>query len=485
MGDPNAQFMGHASNRCAAALAAVVCATLVIASPAPAASWSEESSHHWQTPRYLDPQDGDVAPTAWLEPDMTMDGKGRVLVVWKRNGRSLKQILASRYDPEQGWIGPSQVYFGEERASSPKVAASDSGQALVVWYQEKSGGGSELWAREYDPSNDWGKPYRIGNANPYASETADVVIDKTGNGLIVWLEKGGLRCRLIHLGSPIPTENDCQDRYADHPAAAVNNGHAVVVWRTAGDEDYVITAQRYVPGTGWMGQEPIAAGPLWEKGSGGEPIPVVDQHGNVTVLWVGGVHLYATRYDKASDSWSNVASINDPKLEDVSGVTAVVDDVGTVTAAWTQLVGPKGYGNSIWLSEYAPKGWTVPVSLPTEGGHSINPAITSARAGSGTVVWLESHKNRVSVWATHYDKLGAWAPPKRIGGTTIDFAKPKIVEDKEGRAVAIWPIRVKPENPENVRLCVNIKNRRRVDGALYKLELQEDSCQNSLQHGYR
>lgn len=476
-----------ASNQCPTMLAIILCAVFSVQLSVATASSNEYPPQSWQPPGYLDSQEGDVEPTAAIDPDIAIDGKGRVLVVWSRNGRSHRYILAKRYEPGRGWSEVVRVHSTKDRALSPKIAASDSGLALAVWYHSKSDGGSELWASEYRPDKGWGEPYNIKNAKPGEPRDIDVVIDKTGNGLIVWLKEGELQCRLFHLGGAISEKNDCHDRYAGHPAAAINNGHIVVAWRTAGDEDYVVTVQRYVSGVGWMEQEPIAAGPLGEKGSGGEPAPVVDQHGNVTVLWVGGAHLthlYTRRYDKTSGTWSKAASVNDPELGDVYGATAIVDEAGTVLAAWSQRASVKSNGSTIWLSQYALKGWSVPMGLPTDGGYRTNPAIASAKPGSGTIAWLEPYGNRASVWMTRYGKVGIGAEPKQIGGTTLNYARPKIVEDKKGGAVAIWETRLEPQYPENTRLCANVRNRR-IQEADSKLEKQDNFCQDSLQRGDR
>jgi len=477
------------SSQCPTALAIVLYAGfLVHLSVAAASSNSNEyPPQSWQTPSYLDSQEGDVEPTPALNPDIAIDGKGRVLVVWNRNGRSQKYVLAKRYEPGRGWSNIVRVHSTKVSALSPKLAVNDSGLALAVWYQSKSAGDSELWASEFLPDKGWGEPYNIKNADPYEPRGVDVVIDKMGNGLIVWLEKGEPHCRLFHFGSMIPEKSDCHDRYADHLTAAINNGHSVVSWRTAGDEDFVVTVQRYVSGIGWMKQEPLAAGPLGEKGSGGEPISVVDQDGNVTVLWVGGPylsHLYARRHTKTVGAWTKATIINNPELGGVSGATAIVDDDGTVLVAWSQSANVRSIGSTIWLRKYSQKEWSVPVGLPTNGGQRLFPALASARPGSGVITWVELSGNSASIWMTSYDKLGLSVAPKQIGGTTLNYTQPKIVEDKEGGAVAIWETRVEPQYHENIRLCVNVKSRhmQEVDS---KSKKQDIFCQDSLQRGER
>jgi hypothetical protein len=474
-------------SQCLTVLAIVLCSGISVQQAFAAASSIENSSQSWRTPEYLDTLEGDMEPTPALNPDIAIDGKGRVLVVWNRYGRFQKYILAKRYEPGRGWSEVIRVHSTKVSALSPKLAVSDSGLALAVWYQSKPAGGAELWANEFNLDKGWGESYNIKNANPYEPRDLGVVMDKTGNGLIVWLEKGEPRCRRFHFGSTMSEKNDCHDRYADHLTAAINNGHGVVAWRTAGDEDFVVTVQRYVSGEGWMEQEPLAAGPLGEKGSGGEPIPVIDQDGNVTLLWAGGPyqsHIYARRYTKTSGTWTKATTINNPELGGVSGVTAIVDGDGAVLVAWSQSANVKSIGSTIWLSKYSQKEWSAPAGLPTNGGQRLFPALASARPGSGIITWVELSGNNAGIWMTRYDKLGLSAAPKQIGGTTLHYTQPKIVEDKEGGAVAIWQTRVEPQYPENIRLCVNVKNRH-MQEADSKYKKQDTFCQDSLQHGDR
>src|SRR4030067_1062202 len=156
-----------ASSQCQTVLAIALCAVFSVQLSVAAASSNEYPPQSWRTPGYLDSQEGDVEPTPALDPDIAIDGKGRVLVVWNRNGRFHKYILAKRYEPSRGWSEIDRVHSTKVSALSPKLAVSDSGLALAVWYQSKSAGGTELWASEFRPDKGWGEPYNIKNANPY------------------------------------------------------------------------------------------------------------------------------------------------------------------------------------------------------------------------------------------------------------------------------------------------------------------------------
>lgn len=94
----------------------------------------------WSSPGRLQ---RDQAISAY-DADLAMNLRGSAITVWKEEGDDFDSFWANQFSAEHGWGGPKFVlkekegggYFGE-----PKVVVDVSGNALLVW-EEKGGGAS-------------------------------------------------------------------------------------------------------------------------------------------------------------------------------------------------------------------------------------------------------------------------------------------------------------------------------------------------------
>jgi len=173
--------------------------------------------------RYV-PGTGWETPTAiWTstwgggQSQISMDGAGNALVVWKCaypvGGGSYGSIMESRimtssYVPGTGWTEPAyldtRVSSWGHQGSEPKVAMDHKGNAIAVWHQSANGIGPwHVYASYYVSGTGWG------TANVVETSAEDalfprVVTDGDGNFIILWQQWDGTRYNVSAVRYQVP-----------------------------------------------------------------------------------------------------------------------------------------------------------------------------------------------------------------------------------------------------------------------------------------
>ena len=204
-------------------------------------------------------------------PALAMDKNGTATVVWKQRDGSYFNVWANSYDPETGWNDAVPIGDGTGSAYDPKVAMSQNGEVVAVWYQN-DGVTYSIYANNYSPGTGWDKA---------------TIIDNSPYGMAISPEVG-----------------------IDHA------GNAIVVWSQMDDSLFNAWAVRYDASFGW--EEPM----LLESDDRGDVDYVhvaFDGQGNAIVLWQQydgqNDHSYTVMYS-ALDGWSEASVLNDdPTME--------------------------------------------------------------------------------------------------------------------------------------------------------------------------
>ncbi|KPJ70916.1 hypothetical protein AMJ52_09300, partial [candidate division TA06 bacterium DG_78] len=187
-------------------------------------------------------------------PDIALDSSGNAIIVWEdlRSG-SHNDIYAQKLNPNgnaQWGSTDKKVNQNTDSAwqANPAVAVTSNGVAIIVWEDERNGLiNVDIYAQKLDPSGvaQWGSSDRKVNQNSDTEDqiVPDVVLDSSGNAIVVWYDyRSGSHCDIYaqkldssgvsQWGSTDKKVNQNSDS-ADqqNPAVTVDsNGNAIVVW---------------------------------------------------------------------------------------------------------------------------------------------------------------------------------------------------------------------------------------------------------------
>lgn len=164
-------------------------------------------------------------------PDVAAYGSGSALAAWVYKASffpRVDQIMASRFEPGQGWSAPEKLWQGVA-ATGPRLAANSRGEAVLLWTDDNF----SLWASRCAPGSGWTSP--------------DLIV----TGAV----------------DPVPAFDD--------------SGHALVLLTLIPVQSDV-RAIRFDPKTGWSTPEPLARPDSLFLGS---PSLAADARGNAIAAW--------------------------------------------------------------------------------------------------------------------------------------------------------------------------------------------------------
>lgn len=217
--------------------------------------------------------------------------------------------------------------------------------------------------------------------------------------------------------------------------AASRSGRAAVAWQeehTSGRD--LLRVSLFMPGSGWRTALDLsAATPETEEDNRANII--MDEQGNVTVVWVRVVSLMARRYSVAREAWEDELRV---WPDDVAGSPQLsVDPRGNVTACWytyswnlnsARLEADTGQWNSLlgFVNDAAsrPSGW---------------PTVSADVLGNVFAAWTSDTKR---IWTNRYAaSTGRWQTPTQVMFTNrpeISASAPVIAGGVDGGALVLW-----------------------------------------------
>jgi len=262
-------------------------------------------------------------------PDIALDNFGNSYAVWCDDRNIANNIFFSYCPPGEAWQPNVRVDDSSAAALGPGIAVDSSGNAYVVWCDNRNGN-YDIYS-SFCYAGIWDVNRRIDDApgNTLAQNPV-VAIDRAGNAYVVWEdERNGdfdiysSYCPYSGNWQPNVRVDDASGGvYVWGPSIAVDSsGNAYVVWSDMrnGDGDIYFS---YRPSGGiWQSNIRIddASGGTYA----GYPDITVDSYGNAYTAWVdernGNYDIYFS-YSPSNGAW-----LPNIKIDDAPGASGVWD----------------------------------------------------------------------------------------------------------------------------------------------------------------
>jgi hypothetical protein len=381
--------------------------------------------------------DTDLTDANWMDQaQIGYDAAGNALAVWRagRVGEAGNDIAFSRYTPGSGWSTPGILprlfpllfeFSGFDTRNNPRLAVAPNGDAVVI----------VSWS---------GAPMQNFSASFYNHVTN------------TWSD-----LEWIFLAHPdIPAGASALNVSMD---AA---GNVVVVFDVSGYIQY----SRYKPGDGWI--TPVQIGKLVSPlvaGVTSAPVLGMNAAGDTICVWrwrksIAGPpflepHLYSSRYDMDSDTWSEPLLVDaDDPFDGDDGVyfekDVMVDAAGNAVAVWTQYDGERLH---VMYNRLTGNTWGTPAIVETGNDGDLGNAYDTHAAmdGDGNVMamWVQNDVDEGHYVANRYVPGEGWGTQQVIGqyagvGFAAATTEMKLVSNAAGDVVALWTLYsdILPEN---------------------------------------
>jgi hypothetical protein len=289
-----------------------------------------------------------------------------------------------------------------------------------------------------------------------AANTPQVAVDGGGNVTATWVDYNGATSSIYAArraagtatwGAPVPLGIGTYE-----PMISVNGGgDAVVVWWhfDASNSRYVY-ASRYHAASGTWDPAPTLLATTASIGCQLDPTVAVDGSGSAMVVWCehDGVavkdRIYASKYTKATGSWSSPLSIEDGAAGTAEEPSVKMDGSGNAHAIWRQYDTSRLkyaiYGRRFDVAT-GTWGGAAPISI-NDTGHASLPRMHVNGAGDAVAAWSQidkvSNMDTYRVYASTYASASkTWATPVMMDGAT-SCTDARVVMDGSGNATVVW-----------------------------------------------
>ena len=383
--------------------------------------------------------------TVWdaSSPTLAMDDAGNAWVGWRQWDGSYNDGWMNRYDVDTGWgTEDMKVNSTGNTVGATYIRMNSDGHTVAIFTNNYP----RLYAGCYDPLSDtWDGFTDLGGT----FDGFDFAINDTGYVFIVKsvsdniyaerrvLPAGGWEGdTLLELGA-------MQDIY---PRVAIDeNDRALAVWwDTLGgsnhlnynrydggwDEDESVAYGASISGYSWYGlrMDAVGNGMLYSLGNIGE-----------------GTGLYEIRYDSGEGTWSAPRRIDSGTSTPLSAVVAM-DPSGCALATWLEN---DSTADSVFVSRYdaASDTWSEPLQIDGLDYTAKSPTAGVDQSGNGYVLWEQNNgADADDIYVARYDvSAGTWSLPKMLEQGAGNAQHAVLTVNDSGQAMAVWA----QEDPED------------------------------------
>jgi hypothetical protein len=363
----------------------VACSVTAVVAAAGAAPAAAPVLPKWLTPRDLSEAGADA-----VIPDVAVDPKGNVVVVWAQAKQSSWTVQAVDRPAGGSWSAPQALSVPANHVASPQVVISGS-NVLAVW-------------ERYDGRN---LIAQVADRNP-----------KTG----AW--------------NPA-TSLSLPGRDAQAPRIAVDErGDAMAVWASVSASGWTIQSAFRPAGGSW---QPTVAVESPELGTAA-PDVVLDRSGHAVVVWAstsGSGWTVNAAYRGSNGAWSKAFALSGL---DPSGSVAphlALEGTNDVIAVWSRSLGTSTVAE-LATRDAVTGAWSAAAQISPSGPDALTPEIAANKRGDVGIVWTSSDQSGLGVVALVRHAGKTWDPPAVLASAVSGPLAPQVALDPRGDFLVVW-----------------------------------------------
>ncbi len=329
-------------------------------------------------------------------PQVAITADGRAVVTWDRSDGTHRRIQAREISPS-GTVGPVRTLSsGTVDASTARIAMDPAGDAFVVW-SSSDGASARIQGRTITAGGVLGATRNL-SQGPGMSTSPQVAVSADGHALVAWQLDDGttnrVQARRLALdGTRGPLRNVSAAAVdASAPEVAVDpDGDAVLTWISPnGIHSSVMVRQMSADDV--LGSKIHAISGFGSVGPGSGRV-ALDADGNAVVLWHHAGNPGASEYVRirrlsASGVLSSIRGLGDADVVQSGGIAVSAD--GALVAVWEEW---ETHLNAtvLWVRHLNADGSLGRRrSLATTTGASpMSPAVSGAPGGATQVTWMQ------------------------------------------------------------------------------------------------
>lgn len=416
-----------------AALCALLCTVgLVAAAPAAAAGWSPV---HDLTSR---------EKTAY-EPQVAGDGAGDAIAIWDRYESPGQVIEVAERKAGGAWSSPEKLTQpADGEANHPQIAVNAAGDAVAAWQLGEVDFDRVVQVATRPAGGSWSAPQTLPTVLGIEPQ---VGIDAAGDAVVTWMENPGYEWVIDTATHPAggpwsaATALSTPGGSATEPQVAVNAaGDAVVTWQRLDSGNHPIAEAANRPAGGeWSG--PQAISPAAQQASA--PQVAIDAEGGAVAAWIqyDGMPVIDVATLSLAGSWSAPELVSAPTVA-AQSLDVSLDPAGDAIVAWDNAAGSQ----AIEVTERSAGGgpWSAPEAISASEGEGFLspqfPKLAQDENGDAVAVWPQyeiAASNYVTLTATR-PAGGAWSAPEPLSEPELESFGQQVTMSPRGDVTLVW-----------------------------------------------
>jgi len=382
-------------------------------------------------------------------PQIAMDSTGTAIAVWMQADFASQNIWANRFDGVS-W-GTAELIETNDAGDAmyPQISMDGTGAAMVVWRQNE-GIRDNIWANRFDGMS-WGTAKRIETDDTGDAALPQIAMDATGTAIAIWRQNDGFRDNIwanrfdgASWGTAELIETDDAGNAGNPQIAMDGNGIAIAVWRQNDGTRENIHANRF-DGMDWGTAELIETD---DAGDAEQPQIAMDATGTAIAVWTQyddssvnlRANIRANRFDGMNWGTAELVETHGTSLATLPQVA--MDGNGAAIAVWQQKDElPASIFSNIWANRFDGSSWNTPELIETDNaGDALLPQIATDGTGTAMAVWhqLDTVGGIRSIWANRFDD-SSWGTAELLENDFAnDAGNPQTAMDGTGAAITVW-----------------------------------------------
>jgi|GEM_PF-3478225 len=349
--------------------------------------YSSCENSKWSKPEVL------TSASSFFGYTVAINSSGKAIVVWNKMAESgpipsYCIVEAALFDG-RSWGKIQKLHnntFGGEFISIPKVALSESNEALVTWITTTDGENFQLLALTYKDQT-WSKPATL-TTDIAAPGDFDIALNNSGQGIVAWINSANaIDVKMYARSNWSPSSKTISlpnvINYAKIIASFADLSHPGVLWVSQNRDQQPTCEFSWLEDSGnWM--TPASLGFF-----GGQDIYyrfdlAVNTHGEGLAAWGGGDGLLNVNHFRSANQ-PVIATLSTNFNANSGNVKVSINEKGNGAAIWNE--GPDTLkGNICFGTEWLPE----PHAFSNTLEEATMGQITFDQTNKATALWINA-----------------------------------------------------------------------------------------------
>jgi hypothetical protein len=383
----------------------------------------------WSTPLNVSRNAGEST-----HPRMAVDTVGNAYLVWRDGSPGQMDVFYTARAPDGTWRPLQNVHSSDQMAGTPVIAVDSEHSLHLMWtekgvllYSHKARGG--IWSQPEE-----------GPATIRVAGALELAIQENVLHL-AWVDGTGAQTEIGYARKgpgrswSLPWNITQDPAYSQYGQMLIDDQDTVhVIWDDNQQGNFEIMYQ-YKPSEGvWSTPENISH----NSGNSTDPATLLDRTGTLHAVWeddTGGQTQINYAYKLSGGGWTAPVAISraDAPAEQPA---LTIDGSHTLHVVWKGLA--SGNYEILYACKWPGGGWSAPLNISTNAGHSAEPAIVADQADILHVVWTDSTLGNHEILYAWRLPTGTWASPENLSNNSSYSAEPFIALGHEGQLHLLW-----------------------------------------------